>query len=48
MTTKFGFSKMTIQEFETWITSPHLGRTVLTVLQHHTLIPSYADFNGSI
>lgn len=47
MTTKFGFSKMTIQEFETWIASLHLGRTILTVQQHHTLIPSYADFNGS-
>jgi len=47
MTTKFGFTKMTIQEFEDWINVIKLARTVLTVQQHHTLIPSYVQFKGT-
>ncbi|MEO6151227.1 MAG: SH3 domain-containing protein [Mucilaginibacter sp.] len=47
MTTKFGFTKMTIQEFETWITTLQIARTILTVQEHHTYIPSYSSFNGS-
>ena len=47
MTTKLGFTLMTIQEFETWLTNLRLARTVLTVQEHHTYSPSYSMFNGS-
>lgn len=47
MTTKFGFTLMTMQEFETWIDGRQLARTVLTVQEHHTYSPAYAQFNGS-
>lgn len=47
MNTKFGFTKMTIQEFEAWISTLKVARTVLTIQQHHTAIPSYAQFKGS-
>ena len=47
MTSKFGFLKMTIQEFEDWISLQKIARTVLTIQQHHTLIPTYAQFSGS-
>ncbi|MCC8410207.1 amidase [Mucilaginibacter sp. UR6-1] len=47
MTTKFGFTKMDIQEFEAWIDSLKVARTVLTVQQHHTYSPSYQLFKGN-
>ncbi|RYY67337.1 MAG: N-acetylmuramoyl-L-alanine amidase [Chitinophagaceae bacterium] len=46
MTTQFGFTKMTIDEFETWITTCHITRTILTIQQHHTYSPAYAHFKG--
>jgi SH3-like domain-containing protein len=47
MTTKLGFTLMTIQEFEAWIDARQLARTVLTIQEHHTYSPAYAQFNGS-
>lgn len=47
MYTKFGFTKFTIQEFEEWISSIQLARTVLTIQHHHTYNPDYALFKGN-
>jgi SH3-like domain-containing protein len=47
MTTKSGFTLMSIQEFETWIDALRLARTILTIQEHHTFSPAYAQFNGS-
>lgn len=47
MQQKFGFTKMTVSEFENWITNLRVARTILKVQQHHTYIPSYAHFSGS-
>lgn len=42
-----GFTKMTIDEFETWITQQSVARNVVTIQQHHTFLPNYANFNGT-
>ena len=47
MTKKFGLVKWSIGEFEEWLNSFHLARTVFVIQQHHTFSPSYAHFNGS-
>jgi SH3-like domain-containing protein len=47
MTTKFGFTKLSVDEFETWISNLRVARTILTVQQHHTFSPGYALFNGN-
>lgn len=47
METKFGFTKMTVTEFENWMSSLRIGRTILKIQQHHTYIPSYIHFTGS-
>ncbi len=47
MTKKFGLVKWNIIEFEEWLNSLQLARTVLLIQQHHTFSPSYAQFNGS-
>ncbi len=41
---KHGFSKMTIQEFELWISQQRIARTILKIQQHHTFSPSYIHF----
>jgi hypothetical protein len=46
METKYGFSKMTIQEFEKWIATIRVARTIITVQQHHTYIPGYINFKN--
>ncbi|MBV6878755.1 N-acetylmuramoyl-L-alanine amidase [Epilithonimonas ginsengisoli] len=46
METKYGFTKMTSTEFESYISKLKIARTVLSVQQHHTYIPSYNHFNG--
>lgn len=46
--TKYGFLKFdTPEDFNTWLCSTRIARTILTVQQHHTFSPSYAHFNGS-
>lgn len=47
METKYGFTKMTIGEFETWMANTRVARTVLYLQQHHTYIPSYQQFTGN-
>lgn len=47
METKYGFTLMTITEFENWIVKQQVARTIILVQQHHTAIPSYIHFTGS-
>ncbi|WBL42721.1 N-acetylmuramoyl-L-alanine amidase [Algoriphagus halophytocola] len=47
MENKYGFLKMNLTEFESWIHSQRIARTILTIQQHHTWSPNYAHFNGS-
>lgn len=47
METKFGFTRMTPVEFNTWIVNQSVARTIRVVQQHHTWSPSYSLFTGS-
>ncbi|SOE21027.1 SH3-like domain-containing protein [Spirosomataceae bacterium TFI 002] len=47
METKYGFTKMSVSEFETWISNQRVGRTIIYLQQHHTYIPTYQNFTGS-
>jgi uncharacterized protein YraI len=47
MDSKYGFTRMTVDEFEQWITGQRVGRTIDRIQQHHTYSPSYQHFNGS-
>jgi len=47
MESKYGFVKMTIAEFSSWIQFQRIARTILTVQQRHTWSPNYTHFNGS-
>ncbi|OJX28690.1 MAG: hypothetical protein BGO86_03590 [Chryseobacterium sp. 36-9] len=38
---------MTAKAFETYLSKLKIARTVLSVQQHHTYIPSYIHFNGN-
>lgn len=46
MEAKFGFIKMTIEEFENYVSNLRVGRTVLFLQHHHTYKPSYIHFKG--
>ena len=46
MEVKYGFIKMSISEFESWIDSLRVARTVLYVQHHHTYSPDYKLFKG--
>jgi hypothetical protein len=47
MTSKSGFTKMDISEFETWISNLRVARTILHIQEHHTWSPSYINFKGN-
>lgn len=47
METKHGFIKLTPFEFENWVSTIRVGRTILKIQQHHTYIPNYSHFNGT-
>ena len=47
METKYGFTKMSASEFEKWIDSSRVARTILYIQQHHTFSPDYHLFNGN-
>lgn len=47
MESKYGFNKLTLKEFETWVDRIKVARTVRTVQQHHTAVPDYGFFNGN-
>lgn len=46
MTKKFDVVKWSIVEFEEWVNSFQLTRTILVIQQHHTFSTSYAYFLG--
>jgi uncharacterized protein YraI len=46
MKTQFGFTQMSLAEFEGWLKSQQLARTVLSLQQHHTWSPNYGQFTG--
>lgn len=46
MESKFGFLKMTVLEFQQWISEQRIARTILSIQQHHTWSPNYSHFNG--
>lgn len=45
--TKYQFSKMSVETFEDYITQLKIGRTIVTIQEHHTYVPSYIDFKGN-
>ncbi len=47
MESKYGFIKMSIKAFEDYLSKLKIARTILSIQQHHTYIPSYIHFNGS-
>lgn len=47
MQTKYGFTLMTIDEFESWIKTVSVSRYINILQVHHTYSPAYAQFNGS-
>lgn len=47
MQTKYGFQKMSIEEFETWIANLKVARTIIYIQQHHTYLPNYSSFKDS-
>ncbi|WP_316768719.1 SH3 domain-containing protein [Pedobacter frigiditerrae] len=46
-TSKLGFTKMNISEFEIWAAGLKVARTILYIQQHHTWSPSYVSFKGN-
>ncbi|MGM9475509.1 SH3 domain-containing protein [Pedobacter sp. GSP4] len=44
MISKLGFTKMDINEFETWVSNLRIARTILYIQEHHTWSPSYVNF----
>ena len=46
MTTKSGFTKLSISEFEQWIANLKVAKTILYIQQHHTWNPSYISFKN--
>lgn len=47
MKTQYGFTLMTIAEFEKWIVQQKVTRKITVIQEHHTWSPSYKQFNGS-
>ena len=47
MQTKYGFTLMTIEEFEKWIQTVKVNRYINILQVHHTYSPSYKEFTGS-
>lgn len=47
MMQKYGFTKLTPGEFQSWIAAQSISRTCKRIQQHHTWKPRYANFTGS-
>jgi hypothetical protein len=47
MKKQFGFTLLTPDEFEGWLKTQNVARTILTVQQHHTAVPEYVHFEGN-
>lgn len=46
MERKYGFIKMSLLEFKDWLKENRVGRTIISIQQHHTFSPSYSGFSG--
>ncbi len=47
MEKKFGFTMFDAAEFDQWIKTQNIARTVLYIQMHHTYIPAYEHFKGN-
>ncbi len=47
MQSKYGFTLMTIDEFESWVKKQSVSRKITLIQEHHTWSPAYAQFKGS-
>lgn len=47
MKTQYGFTLVTIGEFESWLTQQKVTRKITVIQEHHTWSPSYKQFTGS-
>lgn len=47
MKSQYGFTLMTISEFESWIVQQKVTRRITVIQEHHTWSPCYKQFNGS-
>lgn len=47
MESKYNFTKFTIDEFEQWIKTKKIARTIVKVQEHHTYNPNYSSFKGN-
>jgi len=47
MERKYGFLKMDIAEFRSWIDSENINRSIFFIQQHHTYRPNYSHFKGN-
>lgn len=47
METKYGFTKLCLPEFASWLQQQRVSRTIIKIQQHHTYIPSYIHFTGN-
>lgn len=46
MTSKFGFTKLNISEFEQWLSKLKVAKTIVYIQEHHTWNPSYISFKN--
>lgn len=47
METRYNFTKLSIEEFKSWLSTQKIARTILNIQQHHTWNPSYIHFHGN-
>jgi hypothetical protein len=47
MLTRYNFTLLSLNEFDQWLSSQTVARTVLSIQQHHTWNPSYLHFTGT-
>lgn len=47
MQTKYGFTLMTVTEFERWIKTVSVSRSITILQVHHTWSPNFGQFTGS-
>jgi len=47
MQTKYGFTAMSVAEFQAWLPTISVTRTLARVQEHHTWSPAYVHFNGA-
>lgn len=47
MEKKYGFTKLSLNEFNSWLKNQNISRTITYIQEHHTYRPNYGSFNGS-